>query len=297
MGDSPSNNEQSTWEQNLPQALNEKHEQTMKYIKNSEVQEQYLQTNLQQLNQSDNDYSYKSTQIKTMIDDLVTMRLGLLTDLKTTYKSAQKGTSASRNNLANQLTVNNIIKNEKKNVENEIERLEKNELNKKRLVELGEYEYDRYSSHKNIYKIIAYGAFAIMIIVLLRSKFKIIPSSISTMAIILIIAIVIITIGRRMLVNFSRTNLNWQKFNYDGYKGTGEGVKDKNQEEKKGSLFNNICNNISDKASSTINTLRDARNSAEGKINASIQKNDTDSFRNIVMASEPKHSESFYNIQ
>ena len=220
-----------------------------------------------------------------------------MTNLKTTYKSAQKETSASRNNLANQLTVNNIIKNEKKNVENEIERLEKNELNKKRLVELGEYEYDRYSSHKNIFKIIAYGAFAIMIIVLLNSKFKIIPSSITTIAIILIVALVIITIGRRMLVNFSRTNLNWQKFNYDGYKGTGEGVKDKNQEENKSSLFNNICNTISDKASSTINTLREARDSAEGKINARIQKNDTEQFRNIVMASEPKHSESFYNIQ
>ena len=115
----PSNNEQNTWEENLPHALNEKHEQTMMYIKNSEVQEQYLQTNLQNLNQSDEDYSYKSTQIKTMIDDLVAMRLGLLTDLKTVYRSAQKDTSASRNNLANQLTVNNIIKTEKENVEND----------------------------------------------------------------------------------------------------------------------------------------------------------------------------------
>ena len=99
----PTDNEQNTWEENLPQALNEKHEQTMEYIKNSEVQEQYLQTNLQNLNQSDEDYSYKSAQIKTMIDDLVAMRLGLLTDLKTVYRSAQKDTSATRNNLANQL--------------------------------------------------------------------------------------------------------------------------------------------------------------------------------------------------
>lgn len=293
----PSNTEQSNWEQNLPQALNEKHEQTMGYIKNSEVQEQYLQTNLQQLNQSDGDYSYKSTQIKTMIDDLVAMRLGLLNNLKTTYKSAQKDTSASRNNLANQLTVNNIIKNEKENVKNEIERLEKNELNKKRLVELGEYEYDRYSSHKNIYKIIAYGSFAIMVIVLLRSTFSIIPSSITIMAIILVIVIVIITISRRMLVNFSRTNLNWQKFNYDGYKGTGEGIKDKNQGEKKNSMFDNICKSISDKASSTINSINKAGKGAEAKINANIQKNDSDGFRNIVMASEPEHFESFYNIQ
>ena len=293
----PSNDEQSSWEQNLPQALNEKHEQTMGYIKNSEVQEQYLQTNLQQLNQSDEDYSYKSTQIKNMIDDLVTMRLGLLTNLKTTYKSAQKDTSASRNNLANQLTVNNIIKNEKENVENEIERLEKNELNKKRLVELGEYEYDRYSSHKNIYKIIAYGAFAIMIIVLLRSKFNFIPSSITIMAIILIIVIVIITISRRMLVNFSRTNLNWQKFNYNGYKGTGEGIKDKNQGEKKNSMFNNICKSISDKASSAVDRFTSVKDKASAKLNANLHKNDGDNFRNIVMASEPEHSESFYNIQ
>ena len=293
----PSNDEQNTWEENLPQALNEKHEQTMMYIKNSEVQEQYLQTNLQNLNQSDEDYSYKSTQIKTMIDDLVAMRLGLLTDLKTVYKSAQKDTSASRNNLANQLTVNNIIKSEKENVENEIERLEKNELNKKRLVELGEYEYDRYTSHKNIYKVVAYGALAIMVIVLCKSTFKFIPSGVAIIAIVAIIALVLITIGRRMLVNFSRTNLNWQKFNYDGYKGTGEGIKDKHQEKNKQSVFNNICNTISDKTSSTMNSLRQAGNRAEAKINTNLYINEEESFRNIVTDSDPKHSESFYNIQ
>ena len=263
----------------------------MAYIKNSEVQEQYLQTNLQNLNQSDEDYSYKSTQIKNMIDDLVTMRLGLLTELKTIYKSAQKDTSSGRNNLANQLTVNKIIENEK-NIEQEIDRLEKNELNKKRLVELGEYEYDRYTSHKNIYKIIAYGAMSVMLIVLFMSKFKFIPSSVGLLTIILIIAFVLITIGRRIMVNFSRTNLNWQKFNYDGYKGTGEGVKNTVEDNTNKNFLNNICNTVTNKANKFMDTLNTPVN---GQVNTSIEKQET--FRNLVMASEPKNHESFYNIQ
>ena len=154
---------------------------------------------MQNLNQSDEDYSYKSTQIKNMIDDLVTMRLGLLTELKTIYKSAQKDTSSGRNNLANQLTVNKIIENEK-NIEQEIDRLEKNELNKKRLVELGEYEYDRHLI--KIFTNNCLWCYVCYVKVLFMSKFV---YTFIRRIIILIIAFVLITIGRRMMVNTEET--------------------------------------------------------------------------------------------
>ena len=46
-----------------------------------------------------------------------------------------------------------------------------------------------------------------------------------------------------------------------------------------------------------MNSLRQAGNRAEAKINTNLYRNEEESFRNIVTASDPKHSESFYNIQ
>ena len=81
------------------------------------------------------------------------MRMALFTQLKNMYKTAQTETANSRSNLADQITMTNVVDNELDNAEKELEALKQERLNKKRLVELGDYEYDRYYSHKNIYYI------------------------------------------------------------------------------------------------------------------------------------------------
>ena len=63
------------------------------------------------------------------------------------------------------------------------------------------------------------------------------------------------------------------------------------------SMFNNICKSISDKASSAVDRFTSVKDKASAKLNANLHKNDGDNFRNIVMASQPERSESFYNIQ
>ena len=85
------------------------------------------------------------------------------------YQDGQAETANSRSNLADQITMVKVIENELTNAKSELAALEKERRNKKRLVELTDYEYDRYKAHKNILKVIAYGALAVLFIVMLMT--------------------------------------------------------------------------------------------------------------------------------
>ena len=93
--------------------------------------------------------------------------------------------------------------------------LEKEYTNKKRLVELSEYEHDRYSSHKNVLKIMVYGALGVLIIVYLMS-FPWFPASVGMLSICIIIAIVLIVYFRKNVNKLLRElSLSWNKFTFD----------------------------------------------------------------------------------
>ena len=171
--------------------------------------------NLQSLNKSSPDSIQESQMIKTRLDELSNTRMALFKQLKTMYKDQQRQTSDSRGNYADQLTMYKVVDKELENVRKELKVLEQERLNKKRLVELGEYEYDRYRSHKNIMKVITYGALAVLVFVILMGQ-SWFPASVGVGAIVLIVAVVTVTIFGRLANNFSRTNLNWDKFDWRG---------------------------------------------------------------------------------
>lgn len=209
----------------------------------------------------------------------------------------------------------NVVENELTNAKNELKALEQERLNKKRLVELGEYEYDRYTSHKNIIKVIAYGALGVLIFVFLMGQ-SWFPSALGFGGICLIIAVVIITIIGRMLVNFSRTDLNWNKFDYSGVPGGGDNGKPKKDFDWS-SLFSDTCDNISSGLKSAKDSVLNVKDKAvaAGQLNINVEKaaeqspthphssspgehirTDTDSFINRVNPSQPKGHEHFHTI-
>ena len=115
------------------------------------------------LNKSSNGDTQKSEVIKTRLNELSTMRLGLFNQLKNMYL-AQAETANSRNNLADQITMVKVIENELTNAKSELTSEKKKEEIKKDLLNLTDYEYDRYKAHKNILKVIAYGALAVLFV-------------------------------------------------------------------------------------------------------------------------------------
>lgn len=273
--------------------LGTKHDNTIKNIKDLQELEKYMFQNLQELNKSSAGSVNEANIIKKRIQELSAMRVALFNQLKTMYKDQQIQTSNSRSNLADQMTMTKVIDNELFNAEKQLDALEKEYTNKKRLVELSEYEYDRYSSHKNILKIFVYGALGVLIIVYLMS-FSWFPASVGMLSISLIAAIVLIVTIRRMLTNFVRTKLDWNKFNFDT-----KVPKQQSPEKKQftwSSLFAQTCEDIRDSVQDTAKKGMDML-SQEMDTSTRLQiQQGTENFTSFVEESEPKNAESFYNL-
>ena len=303
-GSDMSADERAKYAAEHPALLGQKHQMTIQNLKDLQDVEKYMFNNLQSLNKSSPDAIEESQMIKTRLDELSATRMALFKQLKTMYKNQQRQTSDSRGNLTDQLTMTKVIENELNNAKKELEALEQERLNKKRLVELGEYEYDRYRSHKNILKIITYGALAVLLFVILMGQ-PWFPKAIGVGCICLIIVIVLVTIAGRMATNFSRTNLYWDKFDYTGAKpGGGDGSGERKSWDW-GSMFSDTCKNIESGVKSFKDDLLNVKEKARaaGKVNVAVLAaadsaldSNEESFTNIVNPSQPKGHENFHNI-
>jgi len=278
-----------------PGLLSDKHENTIKNIKDLQELEKYMFQNLQSLNKSSAGSIQETDIIKKRIEELSAMRVALFNQLKSMYKDQQTQTASSRSNLADQLTMTSVIDNELTNAQSQLDVLEKEYSNKKRLVELSEYEYDRYSSHKNVAKIMVYGALGVLIIVYLMS-FPWFPASVGMLSICIIITIVIISISGRMLINLTRTALSWDKFTFD------KKLPPDDISEKKSSgwwgLFATSCENIRDTAYDVSAKGLDILNQEmDTSSRLNVQQNTApESFTSYVEDSEPKNAELFSNF-
>jgi len=301
-GSSMSGDQRAEFAQKHPTALGEKHQVTVKNLKDLQDVEKYMFNNLQSLNKSSPDSIQESQMIKSRLDELSTTRMSLFKQLKTMYKDQQRQTSDSRGNLTDQLTMTQVVSNELDNAKKELVALEQERLNKKRLVELGEYEYDRYRSHKNIMKVIVYGSLAVLLFVILMGQ-SWFPSFIGVIAICLIIGIVLVTISGRMLNNFSRTNLFWDKFDWSAVPSGGSGSGKGNKKSFEwSSLFSDTCKNIETGMTDAKNSLLNvkAKASAAGKVNVglmnAVDSSTGEGFGNMVLPSQPDRHETFQSV-
>tara|TARA_Y100000813_G_C24139960_1_gene341951 strand:- start:36 stop:920 length:885 start_codon:yes stop_codon:yes gene_type:complete len=271
-----------------PSLLGQKHQQTVKSIRDLQEVEKYMFKNLQALNKSSPNSIQESEVIKKRLAELNSMRMTLFTQLKSMYSENQRDVADSRNNLTDQMMTTKIVENELSNAKKELESLKEEKIRKKRLVELGEYEYDRYTSHKNLVKVLTYGALGCLFIVFLMG-FNWFPASVGFGAMVLIISVVLITIAGRMINNFSRTNLYWNKFDYSGVEvPTGrDGGPRKWFDFSR--LFSTTCKNITD-------TATDYKNKVLNVTDKAVVKVSQESFNNIVQPSEPSANESFESV-
>lgn len=272
-----------------PSLLGQKHQQTVKSIKDLQEVEKYMFKNLQALNKSAPNSIQETEVIKKRLAELNSMRLTLFGQLKTMYSENQRDVADSRNTLTDQKMTTKIVENELDNAKNELKALKEERIRKKRLVELGEYEYDRYTSHKNLVKVLSYGALGCLFIVFLMG-FNWFPASVGFGSIVLIISVVLITIGGRMLNNFSRTNLYWNKFDYSGVEvPTGRGGNGPRKWLDFSKLFGDTCKNITDSVTDAKNKVLNVKDNAVVKVSQ-------ESFSNIVEPSDPPGAEAFHSV-
>jgi hypothetical protein len=191
--------------------LGEKHMSNIKMISTMQELEKHQFNNLQKLNsQNDPDGNQKKI-IEKKVNELSRMRIGLFTKLKSMYGDAQASTHSNRKDLADQLTMVSVMEEELNNLKNRLSQLKSEKTNKIRMVQLGDYEYDRYNAHKKIFKTIVYGAFLILIESYLM-KFIWFPTKIGVLLVIVTMAWIVISIGGQIYDNARRDNLDYDKY-------------------------------------------------------------------------------------
>lgn len=198
--------------------------------------EQHMYANITKLhNQGGADTATEVDDIKKKVKDLVDVRQGLFSRLNNMYSYEQKILEKNRRNLVNQKAMSSILDLETRNLKTKYNAVKNDKLNRARMVEIGSYEYDRYEEHKQIFQKLTYAAVVVLVFVILKKR-PWFPSFVSTVGIILTIAITLVSISRRLFFNFFRNGRNYNKINVP----YNEGIRDSKLEGKNGDDYK--CN-------------------------------------------------------
>jgi hypothetical protein len=191
--------------------LQAKQANTIKTIKTLAEHEKHQFFNLQKLNNKNDPNGSQKKIIEKKVNELSAMRINLLKKLKSMYSDTQASTHSNRKDLADQLTVVSVMEEELNNIKNRLSQLKSEKANKIRMVELGDYEYDRYNAHKKIFKTVVYGSFILLIISYLM-RFSWFPTKIGVIIVILIFAWIIISTMGQIYDNARKTNIDYDKY-------------------------------------------------------------------------------------
>ncbi len=149
--------------------------------------------------------------IEAEVQKISTERSNLYSQLKQIYEKKITDVTEGKYALADKLAVNKILQQELDNINGQIENLRDEKNNKKKLIEITDYEYDRYYEYKKVLKTVVYGFLVILICTFLMKQ-PWFPKMLGIGIICITIAYVfILTIGR-VMDNFRRNDKNYNKF-------------------------------------------------------------------------------------
>lgn len=155
----------------------------------------------------------------TLLENLRQTRLNIFSQLSSALANQnQINSQTSESNQAVSLS-NNMLKTAIENAMGKINEIRKNKDTHLRLLQISNYEKERYASHKNIMKIITYTLAIILLFVFLMKSYLPYTDYIGTVGIIVTISIMLVLIFPRLRDNMNRSNVDWQKFstNVDPY--------------------------------------------------------------------------------
>ena len=195
------------------------------------------------------DCTTKKSELTGIYDDFIAERNDF-------YNIANDTTQDTTHNLADKETTVKIFEKETQNLQDHIDNIKQERMNKQRLVEASEWEYDRYNSHIYIFKFIFFSLVIINIILFIRKKVSVVPNAIYFGLIILVAAVMIYNI-----VNEIMTNMQRDKFDYDKLKQTYDAKYDSNEngvgkqpKGKSGGIFQSLmCESFTNGREDTLN--------------------------------------------
>jgi len=217
--------------------------------------------------------------LKTVIKQLTTKRQALFKQLKTRYTSAECGLSGDRKSLSDQITMVQVVEDRLSQIKKEVMFIESTHDNKMRMIEIGDYEYNRYAAHKNIFRNISFCSLGILVGVVLKKKEW---QTIGNLVIITsILVCVAFTLGG-LLDNFARSDRWWNRYAWSADESIDKngvpGGETKWQHNKKafGKMFNaNVLSSCKGDSKSSVASLFDSY------VNEKSVADDSDKFFNV----------------
>jgi len=182
------------------------HTNLMANIKELQSYEKTLFTSLQK----ETDPAQK-TEITGKINQLSQMRTRLFNELRNAYGISYDVLARDRKDLANQLAMIEIVENQLQDVKGELNALTTSHDDKLRMVEVTNYEYDRYYAHKTIFKTAAFCALAVLISIwIMNAGF----AMIGKVGIVLSIAYFVYQTAYSIYDLSWRNNMNYKRYDF-----------------------------------------------------------------------------------
>ena len=147
------------------------------------------------------------------ISKLSAIRSNLFKDLKSEYDEQLKKKLGAGDSLSNQNAVLNNTEKQLNNLKRNLSKAEQIRDNRKRMIEIGDYEFSRYEEHKKLMKILAYTSFGIMISVYLLKK-ELVPPQIAKGGIVGSGVLGLIYIITQLIDMWYRDNMDYNKYDF-----------------------------------------------------------------------------------
>jgi len=155
----------------------------------------------------------KIQEIIEKIDKLTKTRDVLYDKLSTDLNKSAENINNLSTHLQDQIETTNIVENQLQKARERAEQIKQTKRDTTRMVELGQYEAERYKAHKNLIKLMIYFLLGILSVVLLL-KYNVIPSIMGSVLITIIMVVLLIVVGQRMYDLSTRSNLDYKKYDW-----------------------------------------------------------------------------------
>ena len=199
--------------------LSNMHDKILSDIRDLQDTENEIFNNITELSNSDEE---KAQKIKQKVESLMNVRINTYNRLTNIYKNTIDNTSFAKDALINNSTMYSVVNDQLTNVKDELNKINQEMQNKKRMVMIGQYEYAKYREYKNILKLLVYCMIVIAITTVLMS-FPFFPNIIGYVIIVIAIAVLVYNLVDRLYFNIRRNNIEYHKFNSGKVPGTESG--------------------------------------------------------------------------
>lgn len=153
----------------------------------------------------------KMNNLVTHLKSIQSSRVNLLKQLSYVSSTTQCTLSSDRTALQDQIAMLMVAEDQLKNLEKQTQDLINSRTNRHRMVEITNYEYNRFSSHAGIFKTIAFCSLFILGGVYLNGLGW---TMLGNVIIVLAIAVAIFLTIKRIWWNYYRNPMNWNQFEW-----------------------------------------------------------------------------------